>query len=128
MKDCLEEHRDEAEFSSDCKEEFEKMMEARATDYRLDSSLREKCAEDIEDLCGFQKVRLEYLLISCSRSCTMNTAWSTICSSSQKELLFLARRSLSSCPGLNIPSAGSNCKWNYGINCAKDVSLITLRF
>lgn len=56
MKDCLEEHRDEAEFSSECKEEFEKMMEARAADYRLDSSLREKCADDIEDLCGFQKV------------------------------------------------------------------------
>lgn len=56
MKDCLEEHRDDAEFSSECKEEFEKMMETRAADYRLDSSLREKCADDIEDLCGFQKV------------------------------------------------------------------------
>ena len=56
IKDCLEEHRDDAEFSSECKEEFENMMEARAADYRLDSSLREKCADDIEDLCGFQKV------------------------------------------------------------------------
>ena len=56
MKDCLEEHRDEAEFSSECKEEFEKMMEARSADYRLDSNLREKCVDDIEDLCGFQKV------------------------------------------------------------------------
>lgn len=56
VKDCLEEHRDETEFSPECKEEFETMMESRAADYRLDSSLREKCADDIEDLCGFQKV------------------------------------------------------------------------
>lgn len=62
MKDCLEEHRDDAEFSSECKEEFEKMMESRAADYRLDSSLREKCADDIEDLCGFQKVLQIYIL------------------------------------------------------------------
>jgi len=56
VKDCLEEHRDDAEFSSECKVEFETMMEARAADFRLDSSLREKCADDIEDVCGYEKV------------------------------------------------------------------------
>ena len=56
VKDCLEEHRDEAGFSSECKAEFETMMEARAADFRLDSSLREKCADDIEDVCGYEKV------------------------------------------------------------------------
>ena len=67
VKDCLEEHRNDAEFSSECKEEFEIMMEARATDYRLDSNLRENCAEDIEDVCGFQKVGLKHSkLSSCS--------------------------------------------------------------
>ena len=57
MKDCLEEHREDAGFSAECKEEFEAMMEARAADFRLDSSLREKCSEDIEDVCGYEKVR-----------------------------------------------------------------------
>lgn len=56
-KDCLEDHREDPNFSSECKEEFEKMMEARAADFRLDSSLREKCADDIEDVCGYEKVR-----------------------------------------------------------------------
>ena len=41
MKDCLEDHREEPGFSAECKEEFEAMMEARAADFRLDSTLRE---------------------------------------------------------------------------------------
>ena len=41
VKDCLEDHRDDAGFSAECKEMFEQMMEARAEDFRLDSSLRE---------------------------------------------------------------------------------------
>ena len=57
MKDCLEEHREDAEFSSECKAEFERMMQFRAADFRLDSSLREACASDIEDVCGYEKVR-----------------------------------------------------------------------
>ena len=57
MKDCLEEHREDAEFSSECKAEFERMMQFRAADFRLDSSLREACAADIEDVCGYEKVR-----------------------------------------------------------------------
>lgn len=56
VKDCLEDHRDDSGFSAECKEEFELMMEARAADFRLDSSLREKCADDIEDVCGVAKV------------------------------------------------------------------------
>ena len=57
VKDCLEEHREDAEFSSECKAEFERMMQFRAADFRLDSSLREACASDIEDVCGYEKVR-----------------------------------------------------------------------
>ena len=34
MKDCLESHREDPGFSSECKEEFEAMMEARAADFR----------------------------------------------------------------------------------------------
>ncbi len=43
MKDCLEAHREEAGFSAECKEELEAMMEKRAADFRLDSTLREAC-------------------------------------------------------------------------------------
>lgn len=59
MKDCLEDHRDDPGFSAECKEEFELMMEARAADFRLDSTLREMCDQDIEDVCGLEKVDLE---------------------------------------------------------------------
>ena len=55
-KDCLEAHRDDDGFSSECKEEYEGMMEARAADFRLDSSLSEACASDIEDICGYERV------------------------------------------------------------------------
>ena len=55
-KDCLEEHREDAGFSAECKEEFEGMMEARAADFRLDSGLSESCASDIEDICGYERV------------------------------------------------------------------------
>jgi hypothetical protein len=57
VKDCLEAHRHETGFSAECKEEFEKMMEARSQDFRLDSSLRDACREDIELVCGLEKVR-----------------------------------------------------------------------
>ena len=57
VKDCLEEHREDAGFSAECKEEFENMMEARAADFRLDAKLRDLCANDIEDVCGYEKVR-----------------------------------------------------------------------
>lgn len=56
MKDCLEAHREDAGFSDECKTEFEAMMEARASDFRLDSSLAEACATDIEDVCGYERV------------------------------------------------------------------------
>ncbi len=47
MKDCLEGHREEAGFSAECKDELEAMMEKRAADFRLDSTLREvlSCAD-----------------------------------------------------------------------------------
>ena len=41
MKDCLESHREDSGFSAECKDELEAMMEKRAADFRLDSTLRE---------------------------------------------------------------------------------------
>lgn len=56
VKDCLEQHRLEEGFSADCREELESMMAERATDVRLDSSLRDACREDIVRTCGWQDV------------------------------------------------------------------------
>jgi Cysteine rich repeat len=56
VKDCLEESRNKDGFSAECKDEFEKMMEQRSLDFRLDSSLREACREDINLVCGFEQV------------------------------------------------------------------------
>ena len=59
VKDCLEEKRNKPKFSSECKAEFEKMMERRAADFRLDASLREMCKQDIDDICGYEKDSLD---------------------------------------------------------------------
>lgn len=50
-KECLEQHRNEANFSRDCREELEGMIEARSRDFRLDPQLKRQCAKDIEMLC-----------------------------------------------------------------------------
>ncbi|KAK9857617.1 hypothetical protein WJX84_000703, partial [Apatococcus fuscideae] len=55
VKDCLEEHREDPTFNAECKAELEKMMEHRATDFRLDSNLRELCSDDIDTLCGLDR-------------------------------------------------------------------------
>jgi Cysteine rich repeat len=57
VKTCLEEHRADDGFSADCRAELEAMMERRMVDFRLDTNLKEKCLEDIEDLCDFEDVR-----------------------------------------------------------------------
>lgn len=54
-KECLEDHMNDAGFSPPCKGELEKMMEARAADFRMDPKLRTLCAEDIQDVCGYEK-------------------------------------------------------------------------
>eukprot|EP00884_Botryococcus_braunii_P009912 jgi/Botrbrau1/18922/Bobra.177_2s0076.1 len=59
VKDCLEENRNKEDFSPECKEEFEKMMEQRSVDFRLDSSLRDACSEDIDLVCGFEKESMD---------------------------------------------------------------------
>eukprot|EP00884_Botryococcus_braunii_P009911 jgi/Botrbrau1/18921/Bobra.177_2s0075.1 len=59
VKDCLEENRNKEDFSPECKEEFEKMMEQRSVDFRLDSSLRDACSEDIDLVCGFVKESMD---------------------------------------------------------------------
>lgn len=57
VKDCLEEHRNDDDFPSDCRDELEAMMQERSTDFRLDSILREACKEDIMLTCGWDDVR-----------------------------------------------------------------------
>ena len=47
-KECLEDNRDAPGFSPGCKAEVERMMEARAADFRLDPKLRQLCADDIQ--------------------------------------------------------------------------------
>ena len=45
-KECLEDQQGEARVQrSQCKEEVEKMMADRATDFRLDPKLRQLCAD-----------------------------------------------------------------------------------
>ncbi|CAI5986578.1 unnamed protein product [Closterium sp. NIES-65] len=50
VKDCLEAHRRDSDFSTPCKEEVERMMEHRASDFRLDPGLRKYCHRDIVEL------------------------------------------------------------------------------
>ena len=47
-KECLEDAREKEGFSKPCREELEKMMAARAADFRLDPKLRQLCARDIQ--------------------------------------------------------------------------------
>ena len=47
-KECLEDNREQPGFSPGCKEEVERMMESRASDFRLDPKLRQLCADDIQ--------------------------------------------------------------------------------
>ena len=47
-KECLEDNREKPGFTPQCKEEVEKMMADRATDFRLDPKLRQLCADDIQ--------------------------------------------------------------------------------
>ncbi|CAK0736969.1 hypothetical protein CVIRNUC_000833 [Coccomyxa viridis] len=54
-KECLEDNREKPGFTSQCKEEVEKMMADRATDFRLDPKLRQLCADDIQDVCGYER-------------------------------------------------------------------------
>lgn len=55
VKACLEDKRDDPEFSAECKKTFEEMMARRATDFRLDAKLRDLCKTDIEEVCGYEK-------------------------------------------------------------------------
>lgn len=50
-KECLEQHRSEANFSTACKDELETMIIARSADFRLDPQLKTHCVKDIEELC-----------------------------------------------------------------------------
>lgn len=58
-KDCLEDNMDKSGFSPECKSEMENMIERRSMDFRLDANLRELCAEDIEEICGYEKESLD---------------------------------------------------------------------
>ncbi|CAM6095965.1 unnamed protein product [Calypogeia fissa] len=51
VKDCLESHRLDPEFPAACKIEFDKMLARRSADFRLNPTLVEKCAKDINMIC-----------------------------------------------------------------------------
>ncbi|KAL0029670.1 hypothetical protein WJX79_001318 [Trebouxia sp. C0005] len=77
VKDCLEQHRQDDGFSSECRDELENVMQERATDFRLDSSLRDACEEDIMYTCGWDDEldESEGQIVSClqdSRDMLMN--------------------------------------------------------
>jgi golgi apparatus protein 1 len=55
VKDCLEAHLDEPKFTPECKAEFTKMMQQRASDFRLGPQLRDACADDISGVCGYSE-------------------------------------------------------------------------
>ena len=61
-KECLEEHREEKNFTSQCKTEIEKMMSERAADFRLDAKLRQLCKDDIEEICPYDKDSLDNVI------------------------------------------------------------------
>lgn len=54
-----QDNRNKPDFSAECRDEFEKMMARRATDFRLDAKLRELCKDDIEEVCGYEKDSLD---------------------------------------------------------------------
>ena len=56
VKDCLEQHRLDDDFSRECRDELEGMMKERATEFRLDRSLRDACEDDIMYTCGWDDV------------------------------------------------------------------------
>jgi len=53
VKDCLEEHRTDPDFSEECKEEVDAMIERRVRDFRLDSRLRTVCETEIYSMCAY---------------------------------------------------------------------------
>ncbi|KAL4439883.1 hypothetical protein ABPG75_002884 [Micractinium tetrahymenae] len=52
VKDCLEVHMWEDGFDDDCRERLEHLIRRRSKYFRMDSVLRERCADDIVRLCG----------------------------------------------------------------------------
>lgn len=50
-KECLEQNRNEPDFSKPCRDELETMIMARSADFRLDPQLKRHCVKDIEELC-----------------------------------------------------------------------------
>ena len=51
IKECLEDHRLESKFSSECRVEIENMMKRRAGNYQLDPELTRACHADIKQTC-----------------------------------------------------------------------------
>ncbi len=89
-KECLEDSREKEGFSKPCLEELEKMMAARAADFRLDPKLRQLCARDIQArarraLCSCRAGRPPPQgaseLCCCGRVCLSQAAWRWLASS-----------------------------------------------
>jgi Golgi apparatus protein 1 len=56
VKDCLEENRLSPDFSPECKEEINSVIQRRVRDVKLDFRLRNDCAKDIETTCASSTV------------------------------------------------------------------------
>jgi len=55
VKDCLEDNREKSGFSPVCKEQVDKMIQARSQNFMLDYDIKTGCKEDIEKLCQYEK-------------------------------------------------------------------------
>jgi len=61
-KDCLEDNMQASDFGEECRSALTDMQVRRATDFRLDATLREVCMEDIEEVCGYERESLDSIV------------------------------------------------------------------
>ena len=78
-KECLEDNRDAPGFSPGCKTEVERMMEARAADFRLDPKLRQLCADDIQARAPCTHARTHAAARPCSHTQTSKPSRTVPC-------------------------------------------------
>ncbi|GAX77303.1 hypothetical protein CEUSTIGMA_g4749.t1 [Chlamydomonas eustigma] len=52
VQECLEDNMEDSKFSSECKEELDDIIAKRVTDFKLDTTLREACESDLQDMCA----------------------------------------------------------------------------
>lgn len=98
-KECLEDNRLQPGFTPACKAEVEKMMEARAADFRLDPKLRVLCDEDIQvrSCCAHMPPHASRTPLACFPACLYHAcdlpglyAWDDVTSSAGESDFFHA--------------------------------------